>query len=316
MNKKIAITIGDPAGIGTEILIKALSLRQFDLKNIVIIGNKEILKKYGANDSFFKTYEIVDLPFDTTDFTFGVSTAKTGDFAFRTIVEACKLAKNKLISGIVTAPVAKEAMILAGHNFSGQTEVLEKHLGHDNQRVQMLFCSPVLNVLLLTRHLPLKNVAAKITIENFVQNVLQLDFVFKTQFNKKNPKFALCGINPHAGENGYLGREEQDIFIPAIKILNSKGIDITQPQPADALFAKIAQNFFKGEKTQFDCIISPYHDQGLIPVKMLAGKIAVNTTIGLDVLRTAPAHGTAFDIAGKNIADPESMIEAINLHYL
>jgi len=311
MNKRIAITIGDPAGIGAEILIKSLNKIKPDRNEVIIIANRDVLEYYGADKKFFDSYEILEIPYDMKSHKAGEQTKFSGDFAYKTIVEACELAKNGEVKGIVTAPVSKEAMSMAGHNYSGQTEVLEKCLAKDAQKAQMLFCSDKLNVLLLTRHIPLKDVSAAITVENLTDNVLKLKKEFKKHFSIEQPKFALCGLNPHAGENGVLGNEENEIFSAAVEILRKQNVDITDAQPADALFAKLGQKILGGGKIEYDCVISPYHDQGLIPVKMLSGRKAVNTTIGLDVIRTSPAHGTAFDIAGKNIADESGMIEAI-----
>ena len=145
----------------------------------------------------------------------------------------------------------------------------------------------------------------------YFEEMLNTVKVFEDKLGIKNPKFALCGFNPHAGENGILGDEETDILIPAVKKLNEEGINITLPQPADTLFVNAAKNYFKGTKDEFDCYIANYHDQGLIPIKTVAGMNTVNTTIGLDIIRTSPGHGTAFDIAGKNIANPDGMVAAI-----
>ena len=310
MINKIAITIGDPNGIGPEITIKALQQLKCSNK-IVVIGNSDILKFYGGCD-VCSEYEIIEIPYDKKNINVGKIDKFAGEFAFRALEKACLMAQEHKIDGIVTAPVSKNSMNLAGHCYSGQTEVLEKYLAKSEQQAQMLFCAKNLNVLLLTRHIPLSVVSQKITQELVINTVLDTQKVFCEKFNVANPKFALCAINPHAGEDGILGSEEQDILIPAVNKLKYQNTNIQGPFPADAFFAKIAETYWQNNKSLYDCIFVPYHDQGLIPVKMLAGKKAVNTTIGLDVIRTSPSHGTAFDIAGKNIADPSSMIEAIN----
>ena len=311
MNKKIALTIGDPCGIGAEIVIKALEKLNLNSNEIVVIGNRKVLEYYGAGADFFSKYEIIDLPYEEKNICPGKLLKEAGDFAYRVLLETCRLAKENRIGAIVTAPTAKEAMILAGYNFSGQTEVLERYLAHDGQKAQMLFCSDKLNVLLLTRHIPLRRVSEYITKEMVIETITSLHRVFTEQFLIKNPKFALCGLNPHAGEGGFLGEEENLILKPAAEFLRKEKIDITDPIPADALFAKIGKCVLENRKSEYDCVVAIYHDQGLIPVKMLLGKKAVNTTIGLDILRTSPAHGTAFDIAGKNIANTQSMEEAL-----
>ena len=299
---KIAITTGDPNGIGAEITIKALNELDLPQDKIVLISNKDVLEYYGKLD---KKYDIIEIPFDKRDIKVGKVTKEAGEFSFQSLLKVCEI-KPK---AIVTAPVAKNAMYLAGHNFNGQTEVLQKYLAHDNQLAEMLFVANNFRVLLLTRHCALKDVY--LTKEIIVKKITNLVKTFNNHFNIPNPRFALCGFNPHSGEDGILGREEIDILIPAVKELQSLGVDISMPLPADTLFVKAGNHYFKGEKDDYDCYIANYHDQGLIPIKTVAGDKTVNMTIGLDIIRTSPGHGTAFDIAGKNIADPNGMISAI-----
>lgn len=299
---KIAITTGDPNGIGAEITIKALNELDLPQDKIVLISNKDVLDYYGKLD---KKYDIIEIPFDKRDIKVGKVTKEAGEFSFQSLLKVCEI-KPK---AIVTAPVAKNAMYLAGHNFNGQTEVLQKYLAHDNQLAEMLFVANNFRVLLLTRHCALKDVY--LTKEIIVKKITNLVKTFNNHFNIPNPRFALCGFNPHSGEDGILGREEIDILIPAVKELQALGIDISMPLPADTLFVKAGNHYFKGEKDDYDCYIANYHDQGLIPIKTVAGDKTVNMTIGLDIIRTSPGHGTAFDIAGQNIADPNGMISAI-----
>ncbi len=299
---KIAITTGDPNGIGAEITIKALNELDLPKDKIVLISNKDVLDYYGKLD---KKYDIIEIPFDKRDIKVGKVTKEAGEFSFQSLLKVCEI-KPK---AIVTAPVAKNAMYLAGHNFNGQTEVLQKYLAHDNQLAEMLFVANNFRVLLLTRHCALKDVY--LTKEIIVKKITNLVKTFNNHFNIPNPRFALCGFNPHSGEDGILGREEIDILIPAVKELQSLGVDISMPLPADTLFVKAGNHYFKGEKDDYDCYIANYHDQGLIPIKTVAGDKTVNMTIGLDIIRTSPGHGTAFDIAGQNIADPNGMISAI-----
>lgn len=299
---KIAITTGDPNGIGAEITIKALNELDLPQDKIVLISNNDVLDYYGELD---KKYDIIEIPFDKRDIKVGKVTKEAGEFSFQSLLKVCEI-KPK---AIVTAPVAKNAMYLAGHNFNGQTEVLQKYLAHDNQLAEMLFVANNFRVLLLTRHCALKDVY--LTKEIIVKKITNLVKTFNNHFNIPNPRFALCGFNPHSGEDGILGREEIDILIPAVKELQSLGVDISMPLPADTLFVKAGNHYFKGEKDDYDCYIANYHDQGLIPIKTVAGDKTVNMTIGLDIIRTSPGHGTAFDIAGQNIADPNGMISAI-----
>lgn len=299
---KIAITTGDPNGIGAEITIKALNRLDLPVQDIVLISNKKILNYYGRLD---KDYEIIEIPFDSEIET-GKVTAECGEFSFKSVKKACEIGAK----AIVTAPVAKNSLYLAGHKFNGQTEILQKYLAHDNQHAEMLFLANTFKVLLLTRHVALKNI--NLTKELVVEKILNLRGFFRQHFNIENPKFALCGFNPHAGEDGILGKEEIDILIPAVDKLREKGVNITKPLPADTLFVEAAREYFEEQTSiKYDCYIANYHDQGLIPIKTVAGDKTVNMTIGLDIIRTSPGHGTAFDIAGKNIADETGMIEAI-----
>ena len=298
---KIAITTGDPNGIGAEITIKALNQLDLPIDKVVIISNRKILDFYGKLD---KDYEIIEIPFEG-EIEAGKVTKEAGEFSFQSLKKVCEI-KPK---AIVTAPVAKNALHLAGHIYNGQTEVIEKHLAHDNQLAEMLFVANGFRVLLLTRHCALKDV--NVTKETLITKVKNLVKTFETQFGISNPKFALCGFNPHSGEDGILGTEEIDNLIPAVKELQAQGINITLPLPADTLFVKAAQHYYNGTKDEYDCYLANYHDQGLIPIKTVAGDKTVNMTIGLDIVRTSPGHGTAFDIAGKNIASPDGMIAAI-----
>ncbi|MFI3300658.1 MAG: 4-hydroxythreonine-4-phosphate dehydrogenase PdxA [Candidatus Gastranaerophilales bacterium] len=304
-DKKIFITTGDFNGIGAEIVIKALNKLNLPSKNVVLISNKKILDFYGGLNN---DYDIIEVPFEG-----GIEPKKlcdkSGEFSFKSLKIACELVKKEQNCAIVTAPVAKNALYLAGHKFNGQTEVLESFLAHDLQHAEMLFVADDFRVLLLTRHCAINqiNLNEKIIIDK----IINLDKFFKTQYCISSPRFALCGFNPHAGEDGILGNEENDILIPAVKKLNQLGINITMPKPADALFMQAGKYYLNNDKMPYDCYISNYHDQGLVAIKSIAQDKCVNMTIGLDVIRTSPVHGTAFDIAGDDIADETSMIEAI-----
>ena len=306
---KIAITTGDPNGIGAEITIKALNKLDLNPQDVVLISNIKILDFYGKLD---KEYEIIEIPFDF-DIKAGEVTAESGEFSFQSVKKACEIGAR----AIVTAPVAKNSLYLAGHKFNGQTEILQQYLAHDGQLAEMLFLANNFRVLLLTRHVALKDINS--TKDLVVEKVLNLKEFFNKHFGIENPRFALCGFNPHAGEDGILGREEIEILSPAVNELHKKGIDITKPLPADTLFVDAAREYLSfgnnkagaNNRPVYDCYIANYHDQGLIPIKTVAGDKTVNMTIGLDIIRTSPGHGTAFDIAGKNIADETGMIEAI-----
>lgn len=299
---KIAITTGDPNGIGAEITIKALNKLDLPAEDVVLISNKKILDYYGKLE---KDYEIIEIPFNS-EIEPGKVSAECGEFSFQSVKKACEIGAK----AIVTAPVAKNALYLAGHKFNGQTEILQKYLAHENQLAEMLFIAKNFRVLLLTRHVALKDI--NLTKEIVIEKVLNLREFFKQHFKIENPKFALCGFNPHSGEDGILGKEEINILIPAVAELREKGVNITNPLPADTLFVGASREYFDDvSQPEYDCYIANYHDQGLIPIKTVAGDKTVNMTIGLDIIRTSPGHGTAFDIAGKNIADETGMIEAI-----
>jgi len=299
---KIVITTGDPNGIGAEITIKALNKLDLDPDRIILVSNKSILDFYGKLN---KKYKLTEIPY-VSEIIPGKVTKEAGEFSFQSVKKACETGAR----AIVTAPIAKNAMYLAGHRFNGQTEILQKYLAHDGQHAEMLFVAENFRVLLLTRHIALKNI--NLTKELVIEKITDLNKFFVKHLKITKPDFALCGFNPHAGEDGIIGREEIDILVPAAEALRQNGINVTNPLPADTLFTEAAKEYQKQTETaKFDCYIANYHDQGLIPIKTVAGIKTVNMTIGLDIIRTSPGHGTAFDIAGKNIADETGMIEAI-----
>ncbi len=286
---KIAITTGDKLGIGKEITKKALDIIKPKRDEVLIVGEK------------------IDVDYDF----FEINEENNGKFCYKSLEYVCDLAKNKKIKAIVTSPVSKFVLNEAGYNFSGQTEVLEHLLSPNQKRAQMLFIAGGLKVMLLTRHLALKDI--KLNIDDIVFQTKILNDFLKEKYNLSCPKIALCALNPHCGEGGLLGSDEIEILNPAVDILKGDGIDITKPLSADALFARVGKQYLNNQKLSYDAIIACYHDQGLCPIKALAFDSAVNTTIGLSVLRTSPSSGTAYDIANKGIADPHSMISAIKL---
>lgn len=291
MNKnKIAITTGDPLGIGEEITYKALLTLKPPKEQVLIIG-----KDLGLG------YETIEL-----------SQKDIGKYCFECLRTACDLVHLGQIQGIVTGPVSKEQLNKSGYHYSGQTEILEKMLSvNKNDKGEMLFIANELRVMLLTRHVPLKNI--EISEDMIIEKVQRLDKFLKEKCNIPYPKIALCALNPHAGENGILGNEEIDTIIPAVQKLNQLGIFAYGPYSADGLFSNAGKKYLQNKKPDYDAIVAMYHDQGLCAVKALTGNDAVNTTIGLKVIRTSPSSGTAYDIKGKNIANPDGMIDAIRL---
>jgi 4-hydroxythreonine-4-phosphate dehydrogenase len=233
----------------------------------------------------------------------GKVSAEAGHAAYETIVRAVRDAQAGGVHGIATAPINKEALALAGLPWPGHTEMLAALT--NARRVAMMFWSEKLRVVLLTIHIPLADVPGALTIES-VCGIIELTNRELPRFGIANPRLALAGLNPHAGEHGILGREETDVLEPAVVRSANAGVNIAGPFPGDTIFLRA----MRGE---FDCVLACYHDQGLIPIKMAAFGEAVNVTLGLPIVRTSVDHGTAFDIAGTGVADPESMVQAVLL---
>lgn len=303
--KKICITAGDFNGIGPEVVTKALNNLDLDFNDVLLIGAKKLF------DNLNKSYDILEIPYKSEWFNPQQETKEAGEFSYNCLLKACELVKSNQVNAIVTAPVSKNALHLAGQNFSGQTEVLEKNLADftKNEKAEMLFVCDDFRVLLLSRHVALKDVVIKKDI--LIEKIFRINDVLKNKFSIKNPKIALCALNPHAGENGILGDEEIKEFYPAVEFLKKNGVNVDLPKPSDTLFVKASHAFLNRDKQPYDVYCACYHDQGLIPMKVLAMDRAVNMTVGLCAIRTSPAHGTAYDIAGKEIADSTSMEEAI-----
>ena len=278
---KIALTVGDPAGIGPEIVAKA-----------------------AADPSVRAVCEpIVFAPPADPGIRPGEVSAAAGRAAYDTIVRAVEAAKRGEVDAVTTAPVNKLAFSRAGLEWKGHTDLLA-HLCAD-AKVAMMFHSPQLKVVLITVHVPLNDVSSKITPE-LVDETVALTVDAMGMFGHSRPRLALAGLNPHAGEGGVIGTEDDRVLAPAVARARARGVDITGPIPGDTVFVRASRG-------EFDCVIACYHDQGLIPVKLLAFGTAVNVTIGLPIIRTSVDHGTAFDIAGKGVADPGSMIAAVTL---
>jgi 4-hydroxythreonine-4-phosphate dehydrogenase len=281
MRPRVAITAGDPAGIGPEIAAKAAADSRVRAACDPVI--------YGA-------------PSDAR-FTAGQLSADAGRAAHDAIVRAVADAGRGEIQAIATAPVNKEAFRLAGLPWAGHTDLLAHLTGARD--VAMLFYSDALRVVLATIHIPLADVPRALTKES-LERTIALTHRELPKFDKVTPRIAVCGLNPHAGEHGLFGREEETAIIPAVTACRAKGIDVSGPFPADTIYVR-------AQRGEFDVVVACYHDQGLIPVKLVAFGRAVNVTLGLPIIRTSVDHGTAFDIAGKGIADPESMIAAVLL---
>jgi 4-hydroxythreonine-4-phosphate dehydrogenase len=275
---RVAITAGDPAGIGPEIALKAAEDPR------VLAACEPVV--YGPPP---------DLTFEP-----GRLSADAGRAAYDAIHAAVDDARRGEVAAIATAPVNKMAFALAGLPWKGHTDLL----GYltESPRVAMMFWSEPLKVVLATVHLPLSEVPAALTRES-VDGLIDLIADELPHFGMMHPRIAVAGLNPHAGEDGLMGTEEQLILRPAVEAARKRRIEIDGPFPGDTVFVRAARG-------EFDVVIACYHDQGLIPVKLLAFGRAVNVTLGLPIIRTSVDHGTAFDIAGKGLADPSSLIEA------
>ena len=332
----LAITLGDPAGIGPEIVLKALADSSV-WKNcsITVIGTRSLLQETyhqlqqmpdrpEATLADPDSLSLVEVPLDQTterQITIGRGNAASGAASFAYLQEAIARTLTGEFQAIVTAPIAKSLWKAAGHNYPGQTEVLAQRAGVD--RFGMLFVarSPhtgfTLRTLLATTHIPLSQVPL---ILNPQLMSLKLDLLVDSLHNDFGiymPKIAISGLNPHSGEEGQLGTEEKDWLIPWLEEERKKSpqLQLIGPVPPDTLWVKPGRAWYGNYQKHniADAYLALYHDQGLIPVKLMAFERAINTTIGLPFIRTSPDHGTAFDIAGQGIADPSSIKEAINL---
>ena len=274
----IAITVGDPAGIGPEVARKAADdPRVREACEIVLYG-----------------------PPPGARFEAGVLSAGAGRAAYDAICAAVRDAQSGVVDAIATAPVNKLAFARAGLPWKGHTELLAALTGAS--RVAMMFWSDPLKVVLASVHVPLAEVPRAVTRE-VLDGIIDLAARELPRFGIAVPRLALAGLNPHAGEHGVIGTEEQLVLAPAVEAARARGIDIRGPFPGDTIFVRAVRG-------EFDAVVACYYDQGLIPVKLLAFGTASNVTLGLPIIRTSVDHGTAFDIAGKGVADPSSMIEA------
>jgi 4-hydroxythreonine-4-phosphate dehydrogenase len=318
----IALTLGDLAGIGPEIAAKAAldaSLRAE--ARLVMVGDaaafESALRLVGRGLTL-RRVEDSDLPdvvppagevlFRQIEgapaLTFGRPSPETGRLAGRFIEEAVRLALAGKVSAIATCPLSKEWLKAGGYDFPGHTEMLAALTGAG--RAVMLFAAQRLRVALATIHLPLSEVPRALSTADLIETLAVLDSSLRRDFALPSPRIAVCGLNPHAGEAGLFGREESEIIGPAIEAARERGINASGPHPADSLFPQLTEG-------RYECALAMYHDQGLIPVKLLDWRGAVNVTLGLPIVRTSPDHGTAFDIAGRGVADPTSLVNALRL---
>jgi 4-hydroxythreonine-4-phosphate dehydrogenase len=318
---KLVISTGDVNGIGIEVFVKALlksDIQQL-LKSheLTLCGNSESFKDYVVKaklPAHFQSNEIVvgEVVLKTLEcenfapVEFGRETKRAAQLAAEALDKAARATVLKSFDAILTLPISKHALQSIGWNFPGQTEMLAHVAGVE--KPMMILCSGGLRVALATIHIPLKDVAAAISKERIVEKITTLFKTLKEDFATPKPKIAVLGLNPHAGEAGAIGKEEIELLKPAIDEAFKNGIDVDGPHPADGFFAH-------GAFKNYDGVLAMYHDQGLIPLKLIANGAGVNVTAGLPIVRTSPDHGTAYAIAGKNMADGASTAEAIQLAF-
>ena len=318
----IGITMGDPAGIGPEVVVKAVTDKKvtqvcyplvFGSYHVIFSAAKKFLKKTtirkivwpeDIRDSKDNLNVLACTKLDYKKIKTGKITKLTGRMAADSVFCATQFALSDQIDAMVTAPLSKKGLHLSGYDFPGHTELLAYLCATRNYA--MMFASDKYKVVLVTTHLPLSEVARTISKKKILEKLMVTQEALKKYFGAKKPKIGVCALNPHCGEEGILGSEEKKIIIPAIKAAQKIRIKACGPFSSDTIFSP-------GVSKDFDCILAMYHDQGLIPLKMRGLGEAVNVTIGLPIIRTSPDFGTALDIAGKGKADPKGMIRAILL---
>ncbi|MCR6631059.1 MAG: 4-hydroxythreonine-4-phosphate dehydrogenase PdxA [Magnetospirillum sp.] len=315
----IAITMGDPAGIGPEIIMRSLAHGEvYAACRPLVVGNADRLRQAGtivgstldlrvlsrpAQARFLPgTIDVVDLDVVPADLPFGLVSAAAGEAAYRFIERACQMVVEGEADAICTAPISKEALHAAGHRYPGHTELLAHLTG--TPEVSMMLTAPKLRVIHVTTHIGLLDAIARIE-PGLVERTIARGRDTLVKAGLGNPHIGVCAINPHAGENGLFGYgEEEKKIAPAVRACQAKGWAVEGPLPADTLF-------FRAGRGDFDLVVAMYHDQGHGPVKVLGIEAGVNITVGLPVVRTSVDHGTAFDIAGTGKADERSLLEAI-----
>ena len=315
---KIGISIGDINGIGLEVILKTLSEnRILDYCTPIVYGHTKVAsyhrKALGMNDLVFnvintadaanpKKANLINCWEEDVKIDLGVSNETGGKYALLSLEKATDDLVNGNIDALVTAPINKHNIQSDTFNFPGHTEYLQQRSGGDD--VLMFLISEDIRVGVVTGHIPITEVSASITKDKIVKKLVMMNESLKKDFWIEKPKIAVLGLNPHAGDSGLLGKEEADIITPAIQEAFDKGVICFGPYPADGFFGN-------GGYKQFDAVLAMHHDQGLIPFKTIAFSTGVNYSAGLKVVRTSPDHGTGYDIAGKNVADPTSFIEAV-----
>jgi len=357
-NAAIAITMGDPSGIGPEIIVKAFMQEPELTKNCFVVGDVAVMQRAAGfvgsamriaaipeaeidtqpAYSLLRVLQIGELKTDISNaYKLGEISAASGKAAADAVVWAARATLKGQIAALVTAPLHKEALALAGVKFPGHTELLQaesaEFLGKSIKEVpvRMMLANEELRTVLVSIHMSLRDAIEAVSYENVIETIrITCDFLHRTKgdavadspqnfqpkgHQKPRQRIAVAGLNPHAGEGGLFGREEMEVISPAILAAQKEGIDVHGPFAPDTVFMRARHKLFNNIKQlgEFDVVIAMYHDQGLIPVKYLGVEQGVNVTLGLPLVRTSPDHGTAFDIAGQGIADAASLIAAIKM---
>lgn len=318
MLSPLAVALGDPAGVGPEIVAKAWQMRaEFGLSAFFAVGNRSSIElvwdgplvsidgPMQAQEAFDDALPLIEVP-DADTVVPGQPDLGGARCALDSLEAAVGLTRSGVASALVTAPVSKGQLYAIGFTHPGQTEFVAERCGVAYDRTAMMLVGPTLRTVPVTLHMPLIDAARELNSDLIVKRAQTVVRGLQRDFGIEHPRLAVAGFNPHAGEGGALGREEIDIIQPAIDLLRAEGIDVVGPLPADSMFHARA-------RADYDAAICMYHDQALIPLKALYFDEGVNMTLGLPIVRTAPDHGTAFGIAGKGIARPDAMIAAIRL---
>ena len=318
----LGITMGDPAGIGPEVIAKALAGPKLErICFPLVIGSRSVMQQtvkklrlnlevravegHGTLEQRAAQIALLDpLEKPLGPYKLGVAAPETGAASVAFIKKAAHLAQIGCIDGMVTGPINKEAINMAGCHFPGHTELLAD-LTQTRESGMMIIGGP-LKIMFVTTHVAIKDLPSLLTQDKIEKAIRLAHLALTTLFGIKKPKIGVAALNPHAGEHGLFGDEESRVILPAARAAQAKGILASDPMPADTLFGKTARG-------DYDGVVALYHDQGLIPLKLVAFGTCVNLTVGLPIIRTSVDHGTAYDIVGKGIADPGSLIEAVTL---
>ncbi|MCL6250727.1 4-hydroxythreonine-4-phosphate dehydrogenase PdxA [Altererythrobacter sp. KTW20L] len=319
----LVLSLGDPAGVGPELIAAAWAARaELDLPAFVVAGGADVLRAAAATRGVDLPVAVMDDPASAAALfptslpvltTVGDGPYRPGEpgvegarLALHSLEQATALALSGAASGLVTAPVSKSELARVGFTFPGQTEFLAHACGIAEEDAVMMLAGPSLRTVPLTVHVPLAEVSRLVTIDLILRRCRVIAAAMTRDFGMAHPHLALAGLNPHAGEKGRMGDEEQAVIAPAIAQLQAEGINASGPHPADTLFAP-------HKRDTYDVAVAMYHDQALVPLKTLDFDEGVNMTLGLPIVRTSPDHGTAFDIAGKGVARVNSLVAAIRM---